>query len=111
MYGSAVLDKDGVSAAVHVGTMISYLHHHGLSLKEQLDEIYKEYGYHISDNSYYICHDPDLIKEIFEKIRNYNGKCTVSTIITNLSLLNGAHIYICSFVIVSNKYFKWKIHN
>lgn len=86
MYGSAVLDKDGVSAAVHVGTMISYLHHHGLSLKEQLDEIYKEYGYHISDNSYYICHDPDLIKEIFEKIRNYNGKCTYPT-----SILNGKY--------------------
>ncbi|GLV32537.1 Phosphoglucomutase 2a [Carabus blaptoides fortunei] len=83
MYGSEVLDKDGVSAAVHVGTMISYLYHHGLSLKEQLDEIYKEYGYHISDNSYYMCHDPDLTKNIFEKIRNHNGKCTYPTSIFN----------------------------
>lgn len=32
------------------------------------------YGRHISDNSYWICHDPDIIKAIFERLRNYSGK-------------------------------------
>lgn len=81
MYGSAVLDKDGVSAAVHVATMYAYLNKHRITLTDQLNEIYKEYGLHIADNSYFICHDPDLINKIFNQIRAHNGRDSVSMFI------------------------------
>lgn len=77
MWGTNVLDKDGLSAALHLGTMASYLYHHGLSLAEQLSEIYQEYGYHVSCNSYFICHDGEKIRDIFERLRNFNGPNTV----------------------------------
>lgn len=83
MYGSAVLDKDGVSAAVHVATMYAYLNKHRITLTDQLNEIYKEYGLHIADNSYFICHDPDLINKIFNQIRAHNGRDSYPSTIMN----------------------------
>lgn len=77
MCGTIVLDKDGVCAGFHLAVMCSYLHHHGLSLVQQLDEIYKEYGFHTCLNSYFICHDTEKIKRIFERIRNFKGANTV----------------------------------
>lgn len=77
MCGSVVLDKDGISAAAHMATMALYLYHHGLTLNQQLSEIYQEYGYHVSCDSYFICNDPEKIKKIFERLRNYNGANTV----------------------------------
>lgn len=77
MCGTIVLDKDGVNAGFHLAVMCSYLHHHGLSLVQQLEEIYKEYGFHTCLNSYFICHDPEKIIRIFEKIRNFKGANTV----------------------------------
>lgn len=34
------------------------------------------YGYHITKASYFICHDPKTVKELFENLRNYDGKNT-----------------------------------
>ena len=31
------------------------------------------YGHHVSKNSYYICHDQQVIKSLFERIRNFDG--------------------------------------
>uniref|UniRef100_A0A9J7YZZ9 Phosphoglucomutase 2 n=1 Tax=Cyprinus carpio carpio TaxID=630221 RepID=A0A9J7YZZ9_CYPCA len=36
--------------------------------------LFFRYGYHISKNSYFICHDQDTIKRLFERLRNYDGK-------------------------------------
>ncbi|KAF5285637.1 hypothetical protein FQA39_LY16543 [Lamprigera yunnana] len=83
MCGTTVLDKDGVSAAAVMATMATYLHHHNLSLSQQLDEIYNEYGYHVSQNSYFICHDDQVIKSIFERLRNFSGPNTYPTSIIN----------------------------
>ncbi|KAL0131823.1 hypothetical protein PUN28_002994 [Cardiocondyla obscurior] len=74
MCGSNVLDKDGISAGVRVAELAAYLDTLGLTLSDKLEEIYEEYGHHISDNSYWICHDPDTIKTIFERLRNYAGR-------------------------------------
>lgn len=84
MCGSSVLDKDGISAAVVMATLAAYLHHHNLSLSQQLDEIYNEYGYHVSNNSYFICHESEVIKRIFERLRNYNGPNTVFIVFSYL---------------------------
>ena len=40
MCGSTVLDKDGVSAAMVCAEMASYLADKGISIKQQLENIY-----------------------------------------------------------------------
>ncbi|KAF7666220.1 hypothetical protein LDENG_00114540 [Lucifuga dentata] len=74
MCSPSVLDKDGVSAAAIAGEMISYLATKSTSLSQQLTTIYKAYGYHISKNSYFICHEQDVIRSLFERLRNYSGQ-------------------------------------
>lgn len=73
MCGSNVLDKDGVSAAMVASELATYLYEQGLTLHKQLDNIYQKYGYHLSLNSYFICHDPNVINQLFEDLRNFNG--------------------------------------
>jgi len=71
MYGQNVLDKDGVSAAAVMAEIITTLHEDNISLSQQLDNIYNTYGYHVTNNSYYICHDKEVINTMFARIRNW----------------------------------------
>lgn len=71
MCGVAVLDKDGVSAAVKVAELAAHLATLKMSLAEKLREIYATYGHHITSNSYFICHQPDVLKAIFHRLRNF----------------------------------------
>ncbi|XP_057243719.1 glucose 1,6-bisphosphate synthase, partial [Malurus melanocephalus] len=73
MCGTSVLDKDGVSAAVVIAEMATYLQGQNLSLAHKLLDIYETYGYHISRTSYFLCYDPATIKRIFERLRNFEG--------------------------------------
>ncbi|KFM00908.1 Glucose 1,6-bisphosphate synthase, partial [Aptenodytes forsteri] len=73
MCGTSVLDKDGVSAAVVIAEMATYLEGKNLTLAQKLIEIYEMYGYHISKTSYFLCYDPPTIKRIFEKLRNFDA--------------------------------------
>lgn len=73
MCGTNVLDKDGVSAAMVCGQLVTYLKSQGQTLDTKLNEIYKDYGFHLSSNSYYICHEPTKIKAMFDDIRNFNS--------------------------------------
>lgn len=74
MISPVVLDKDGVSAAVHLATMINYIKDvESLTLSQKLSKLYEQYGYHSSITSYYFCYDPDLILKIFNRIRNRDG--------------------------------------
>uniref|UniRef100_A0A0V0G6E7 Putative phosphoglucomutase/phosphomannomutase n=1 Tax=Triatoma dimidiata TaxID=72491 RepID=A0A0V0G6E7_TRIDM len=75
MCGHAVLDKDGVSAAVAVAELTTYLYNNGLTLTAKLIDIYNKYGHHLCDNSYFICHKPEVIKVIFNRLRNFKEKC------------------------------------
>ncbi|KAH8331645.1 hypothetical protein KR074_008924 [Drosophila pseudoananassae] len=73
MVGTAVLDKDGVSAATHVATMACYLRcTQCMTLEEKLRDIYETYGYHTSICSYVICRCPPVIEKIFERLRNWD---------------------------------------
>uniref|UniRef100_A0A4W5Q5K0 Phosphoglucomutase 2-like 1 n=1 Tax=Hucho hucho TaxID=62062 RepID=A0A4W5Q5K0_9TELE len=74
--GSMVPDKDGVSAAVVVAEMASYLYNKNLTLHQQLENIFETYGYHISTTSYVICHDPPTVKRIFTRLRTFEGENT-----------------------------------
>jgi phosphomannomutase len=79
MFTTNVLDKDGVSAAVHLATMCSYLTQtENVTLAEKLKQLYLTYGYHYGFNSYFSCYEPKTVLKIFERIRNFNGKNTVS---------------------------------
>ncbi|XP_043918079.1 phosphoglucomutase-2 [Protopterus annectens] len=80
MCSPAVLDKDGVSAAAITAELDCYLATKNLTLSQKLKAIYEEYGYHITQASYFICHDPNTIKALFERLRNYNGKSTYPNI-------------------------------
>nr|DBA32306.1 TPA: hypothetical protein GDO54_000107 [Pyxicephalus adspersus] len=73
MCGTAVLDKDGVSAAVVVAEMAVYLDSINMSLNQQLVHIYEKYGYHISKTSYFLCYDNATNRRIFDRLRNYTG--------------------------------------
>ncbi|KAH9644102.1 hypothetical protein HF086_015432 [Spodoptera exigua] len=68
-----VPEKDGVSAAVQVASLASHLYLSGSSIVKQLDALYAEFGYHVTYNKYYICHEPATIQKIFRRIRNYSG--------------------------------------
>ncbi|XP_014395854.1 PREDICTED: glucose 1,6-bisphosphate synthase [Myotis brandtii] len=71
--GTSVLDKDGVSAAAVVAEMAAYLETTNMTLKQQLVKVYEKYGYHISKTSYFLCYDPNTIKSIFERLRNFDS--------------------------------------
>ncbi|XP_011310787.1 phosphoglucomutase-2 [Fopius arisanus] len=74
MCGPSVLDKDGISAGIRLAEMAAYLETMGLTLLDKLEDIYKVYGHHISENSYWICHNQETIKKIFERLRNFAGQ-------------------------------------
>eukprot|EP00759_Apiculatamorpha_spiralis_P024895 PhF_6_TR28080/c0_g1_i1/m.41485/K15779/PGM2; phosphoglucomutase / phosphopentomutase len=74
MCGTAVRDKDGVSAAACVYELASYLEQRlGRTLTEQLQVLMKQYGSHLTASSYFVCKDPKTTKKLFDEIRNYRG--------------------------------------
>ncbi|KAG4076207.1 hypothetical protein HA402_014756 [Bradysia odoriphaga] len=92
MVSPTVLDKDGVSAACHLASLGSYLRHSNLSFNDKLNEIYNRYGYHYTVNSYFICHEPEVISAIFTKIRNSGvGDKIISDCSYPTSILNGKY--------------------
>ncbi|XP_050430140.1 phosphopentomutase [Adelges cooleyi] len=88
MCGTAVLDKDGISAAIKIAEMAIYLEKENSTLSSALETIYNRYGWHLSVNSYFICNDSLTIKNIFESLRhdyNYpksimNGRYSIKSV-------------------------------
>jgi len=73
MFGSNVLDKDGVSAAAVMAEFIVELNSRGMTLGDQLEAIYAEYGFHMTNNSYFICHEKPTIIKMFNRLRKWNA--------------------------------------
>jgi phosphomannomutase len=71
MVGSIVPDKDGISALAVLAELASSLYAAKSNLNEYLHSLYAKYGYFVSSNSYFLCHDPEKIKLIFKGIRYY----------------------------------------
>lgn len=71
MCGTAVLDKDGINAAMQVAQLAAYLETKNMTLRDQLRENYRRYGYHVCICSYYICHHQPTIQNMFYRLRNY----------------------------------------
>ncbi|KAL1462742.1 hypothetical protein WDU94_014555 [Cyamophila willieti] len=74
MDGTHVLDKDGVTAAVRMAELVTYLETQGKDLHQLLGDIYDKYGHHITHNSYYICHNQVTIENIFHRLRHFNSE-------------------------------------
>jgi len=73
MFGSELRDKDGVAATLIFAEFVAFLKSSGLTIGDYLNELYKRYGYFLTNNSYFICHDPSTIDRIFSRLRNYDG--------------------------------------
>ncbi|KAL3880512.1 hypothetical protein ACJMK2_032746 [Sinanodonta woodiana] len=71
MCGTAVLDKDGISAAAVCAELTAYVYAQGNTLAQKLDDIYTQYGFHLSSNSYFICYQQEIIQQMFNELRNY----------------------------------------
>ncbi|OBZ85290.1 Phosphoglucomutase-2 [Choanephora cucurbitarum] len=67
--GDIVKDKDGVSALAFFSEWAVQLYKRGMTVYEYLESLYKKYGYFVSENSYFICHDKQKIAAIFDRIR------------------------------------------
>ncbi|KAI8081681.1 uncharacterized protein BX664DRAFT_366909 [Halteromyces radiatus] len=68
--GDIVKDKDGISALAFFSEWaIQLYNNHGTTVYGYLEQLYQKYGYFVSDNSYFICHDKALIQTIFQRIR------------------------------------------
>lgn len=79
MIGMQVPDKDGISAGAIVSEMASYLYKENSTVALKLEELYKKYGVHVSNNSYVICHSQPTIKAIFDRMRTMeNGSYPTS---------------------------------
>lgn len=70
MVGDFVADKDGVSAMAVFAEWTNYLYSTEKTLSSHLTSLYEKYGFWVSNNGYFICHDPATIKLIFNKIRH-----------------------------------------
>lgn len=67
--GDIVKDKDGVSALAFFSEWAVQLYKRGITAYDYLEELYKKYGYFVSENSYFICDDKKKISKIFDRIR------------------------------------------
>ncbi|TPX36225.1 phosphoglucosamine mutase [Synchytrium microbalum] len=73
MVGDIVHDKDGVSALSVVAELAVELSRKGMRVYDYLQQLYQRYGFFVSNNSYFICHEAATIQSIFDKIR-YGAK-------------------------------------
>ncbi|KAI0269854.1 hypothetical protein BC834DRAFT_574038 [Gloeopeniophorella convolvens] len=74
MIGSEIRDKDGVSASVFFAELAVHLSQQGKTINSYLQGLYSRYGYFQTSNSYFVCEDPQVIDQIFTRIRNYDGQ-------------------------------------
>ncbi|SGY14219.1 BQ5605_C010g06107 [Microbotryum silenes-dioicae] len=69
LHGSVVRDKDGVTALVSFCELVAYLASIGKTPSSWLDELYNQYGFFKTSNSYFICRDSKKTDRIFSKLR------------------------------------------
>ncbi|KAI8619294.1 hypothetical protein BC830DRAFT_1078620 [Chytriomyces sp. MP71] len=89
MTHECVLDKDGVTALATFVELAIKQNEKGATMLDLLEELYDKYGFHASDNYYFICHDPVTINKIFKKMR-FGGDVSESSIKrTNIKRADG----------------------
>jgi phosphoglucomutase len=67
--GKVVRDKDGVSALGFFAEWAVQLYNRGQTAYGYLQSLYEQYGFFVTNNSYFICRNPQTIRDIFFRIR------------------------------------------
>eukprot|EP00003_Mantamonas_plastica_P009968 TRINITY_DN1934_c0_g1_i1.p2 TRINITY_DN1934_c0_g1~~TRINITY_DN1934_c0_g1_i1.p2 ORF type:complete len:252 (+),score=107.97 TRINITY_DN1934_c0_g1_i1:1892-2647(+) len=71
MLGDHVFDKDGISAVSIMAELANHIYtERNMNLAGLFAEMEDKYGKFIANNSYFVCHDKDTIKALFDEIRN-----------------------------------------
>lgn len=68
--GSIVRDKDGIVAGCTFAQLYAQLCEKNMTVAEYLEEIYKDVGYYVTKNHYFLCYDPAKMKAAFDEMRN-----------------------------------------
>lgn len=71
--GDVIADKDGLTALGVMTQLAKSVYAKGGDLVQHMASLYDKYGQHCSYNGYYFCHQPKIIKNILEDMRN-NGQ-------------------------------------
>jgi len=69
MCGEFINDKDGISALSLVAELATQLAKKNMNILDYLNSLYNKYGYFMSNNYYFICHEQDVINAFFDNIR------------------------------------------
>jgi phosphoglucomutase / phosphopentomutase len=71
MFGTRVFDKDGITAAAVMADMVHdlELNENGKRLSTKLEDIYRQYGFHASYNSYVVSKDSAKTRVMFDSMR------------------------------------------
>lgn len=102
MIGTSILDKDGIITGVTVAQLAVYLKSTGQLLTDQLNQIYKLYGFHYTITSYFICYEQSIIKAIFDRLANFNGPNSVCKNIFFFNISNLLSILNFNFFLFTN---------
>lgn len=90
--GDIVKDKDGITALAFFAEWAKQLKKRGYTVYGYLESLYQKYGYFVSDNSYFVCAEKEVIKAIFERIRYGTNTASVwpvkSGIVANILRCN-----------------------
>jgi phosphoglucomutase len=73
----AAQDKDGVSGAAVFAEMVGELARKGLTISQHLEELYRTYGYVLTNNRYVFVDDPRKTVAIFKRLRNEGASVAV----------------------------------
>jgi len=73
--GPMSYDKDGIRTAAMLGEMASYLHAQDppTTIAAYLASLYEKYGAFGTENRYFFCYDPDVMRTIFDSFRVANN--------------------------------------
>ncbi|EPQ58748.1 hypothetical protein GLOTRDRAFT_104172 [Gloeophyllum trabeum ATCC 11539] len=74
MFGDEVRDKDGVAATIVFLDLVTSLQARGKTAFSYLQELYQQYGYFQTSNSYFICTEAATINKIFARLREFPGE-------------------------------------
>ncbi|ORX56625.1 phosphoglucomutase [Piromyces finnis] len=69
MCGEFIFDKDGISALAIVAELAAQLAKKNMTMFDYLNSLYDKYGYFMSNNYYFICHEQEVINAFFDNIR------------------------------------------
>jgi len=67
--GEVVSDKDGIIALGVMTELANSVYRKNLNLSQHMQCLYDLYGEFVSNNGYFVCHDPEVVHKIFCKIR------------------------------------------